>query len=356
MTLTIINVEQAEVVRKMYDEYLKGKSTAAIAKDLTERGVLSPTGLKSWNRETVDSILKSEKNIGNIITQKTYIKDYLSQKKARNNGELPQYLIENHHPPIIEPEIYEAAQEERERRREGKGNTAKKHMNQTAFSKIFYCAQCGGLMIHTVNNVKIADGSRKVYHYWRCCAAVGYDFSRECKAKSYREEILEHTFMAMLKNMKEDPQLQSEVSQAIQEVGLSDEEQRRREELREKSKGHYRELYQRVEANRDREDFDIQNPEIKNITDKVIAIEKELEGYSERIEKTTQMQEELDWLLEELKELEGTTFRDDIFRRIVKRGEVYADGRIVYDLTLGIKWTAYGNNKKMPKAKDSNKE
>jgi len=353
----VINEEQATVIRRIFDEYLSGKSHKAIAKGLTEDEVVSPGGQGSWNTTTVEYILRSEKSLGQVLFQKSYSKDYLAHKTVRNQGELPQYMIEDHHPAIIEPETFEAAQQEKEHRR--RERYTKKHDNQDAFFRTFYCAKCGNLMLHTTNSVKRADGKKKVYHYWRCQVALGYNLSSECDAKSYREEILEKTFMEMLKDMKEHPQLIFETRQAIQAAGLSEAEHERMEQLREELKSHYHDLYEKVEANRDHDDFDISSTEIKDVTDKIIEIEKELEGLNERVTKANQMQDDLDWLLGELETLKRynlrrrkATFRDDIFRRLIKRGEVYEDGRIVYDLCLGIKWTAYGNEKRLPKAKD----
>lgn len=353
----MINEDQAKVIRRIFEEYLSGKSYKAIAKGLTTDGIVSPGGQGSWNTTAVDYILRSEKSLGNILFQKSYSKDYLVHKSVRNQGELPQYLIEDHHAAIIEPEIYEAAQQEKERRK-GESYT-KKYANQDAFFQTFYCVKCGNLMLHAANSVKQADGKPKIYHYWRCQVARGQNFSSTCDAKSYREEIFEKTFMDMLHDMKDHPQLTFESKQAIQDTGLR-EQHEQMDKLRDEIKKHYHDLYEKVEENQESDDFDINSIEIKNVTDKIITIEKELEGYNERVEKANQIRDDLNWLLGELENLKKyhlrrrkTTFRDDIFRRLIKRGEVHEDGRIVYDLCLGIKWTTYGNEKRMPKAKDS---
>ena len=353
----IINDEQATVVRKIYADYLQGKSPKAIAKGLSENGVMSPSGNTSWNPLTVQYILQNEKNCGSVLYQKYYSKDFITKKQVKNLGELPQYLIEDHHPAIVEPKIYEAVQQEFEHRKRGV-KTTKKHPNQDAFFKMFYCGKCGSLMSH-YSILKRSKEKQTVYHYWRCRVSSGVDFSTTCDARGYREEIIEHTFMIMLYEMKEHPQLIFETKQAIQEAGLSGDEQRQMEKLRNEMKEHYQHLYEIVKANREREDFDINSYEIKSVTDKIITIEKEIEVYNGRLEKAKLLQEELDWLLEELGNLKKYNpnkkgaFRADIFSRLIKRGEVYEDGKdgkIVYDLTLGIKWTAYGINESLPKA------
>ncbi len=49
-------------------------------------------------------------------------------------------MIENHHPSIIEPEVFEKVQEEIKRREIGRNNH-KKYPHQTAFFKLFYCGK-----------------------------------------------------------------------------------------------------------------------------------------------------------------------------------------------------------------------
>ena len=44
---------------------------------------------------TIRSILRNEKYMGDVLLQKTYTSDFLSKKKVRNLGELPQYYVEN---------------------------------------------------------------------------------------------------------------------------------------------------------------------------------------------------------------------------------------------------------------------
>ncbi|MCF8023612.1 MAG: hypothetical protein K9L17_13080 [Clostridiales bacterium] len=58
-----------------------------------------------------------------------------------------------------------------------------------------------------------------------------------------------------------------------------------------------------------------------------------------------------DWLINELEsipkfnpEKERIKFRPDIFTRIIEKGTMFPNGRIIYDLKLGIPWTATGND------------
>ncbi len=94
--------EEAEVVRMIYDFRHQGMSLRRIARELCSQGILSPRGKPEWSIETIRRILQNEKYNGHVLLQKTYVSDYFTGKRSPNNGELPRYLIENHHEPILE--------------------------------------------------------------------------------------------------------------------------------------------------------------------------------------------------------------------------------------------------------------
>jgi len=64
-------------------------------------GVKAPRGGDIWCIETIRKILNNEKYRGDVLLQKTYVSNYFTGKQSPNNGELPKYLIENHHEGII---------------------------------------------------------------------------------------------------------------------------------------------------------------------------------------------------------------------------------------------------------------
>ena len=93
--------EEAETVKLIYRSYLDGMSLAQIQSELTERGVLTKRGETSWQTSTIKSILRNEKYTGDALLQKTFITDCITKKSRKNNGELPMYLVKNHHETII---------------------------------------------------------------------------------------------------------------------------------------------------------------------------------------------------------------------------------------------------------------
>ena len=100
--------EEAEVVRRVFAAYLSGMGTPTIAAILRREHVPTRMG-GEWNITHIAEMLKNEKYKGDALLQKTYSRDHLSKKVVRNQGELPQYYIENSHPAIISRVIYERA-------------------------------------------------------------------------------------------------------------------------------------------------------------------------------------------------------------------------------------------------------
>ncbi len=58
-----------------------------------------------------------------------------------NEGEVPQYYVENSHLAIVSDEIYEKVQLELERRRK----LSRQHNSQHCFSGRIYCGCCGSV-------------------------------------------------------------------------------------------------------------------------------------------------------------------------------------------------------------------
>ena len=91
--------EEAETVRWIYSLFLSGKTTSSIAGLLTREGIPTPAGKRKWAASTVESILKNEKYKGDALLQKAFTVDFLTKKQKKNEGEVPQYYVENNHRP-----------------------------------------------------------------------------------------------------------------------------------------------------------------------------------------------------------------------------------------------------------------
>lgn len=135
----MVNREQTAIVQRIYAMFLQGMTHNGIAQQLTADGILSPGGKPKWNTSAVKSILSDEKHKGRALLQKTYAVDYLTKKKKVNEGEIPQYYVEDNHEAIIDPDTFEMVQREMEKR--GKGR--KYHSGVHTFSSKIRCGECG---------------------------------------------------------------------------------------------------------------------------------------------------------------------------------------------------------------------
>ncbi len=131
--------EEAEIIRFIYKSYMEGQTTYSISKALMNRNVLSPCGKKKWYASTVESILTNEKYKGSALLQKKFTTDFLTKKVKVNEGEVPQYWIEESHPAIISPEDFEQVQLEMARRKK----LGKQYSGNSLFAAKIVCADCG---------------------------------------------------------------------------------------------------------------------------------------------------------------------------------------------------------------------
>lgn len=109
----IVKIEpaEAEIVRYIYASFLEGSSPDVIAESLTAQGIKSPKGMEQWRSATIRGILANEKYCGDVVYQKTYTKDYLTHKSARNHDVLGKYYWENIiHPSIVQRRDWEKTQ------------------------------------------------------------------------------------------------------------------------------------------------------------------------------------------------------------------------------------------------------
>lgn len=107
----VIIEEEAKVVREAFSEFVKGTSTTKIANNFILKGYRTPSGTWDWSSVSVRQILKNERYTGDALCQKTYTKDHLSHQTAVNRGERNQYLVKNHHDPIVDRATFAKAQE-----------------------------------------------------------------------------------------------------------------------------------------------------------------------------------------------------------------------------------------------------
>ena len=184
----IIDPEGAEVVKRIYREYLEGASLFDICKGLEADGILTGAGLPKWRPETVKKMLQNEKYVGDALLQKTYTIDFLEKKRVINNEIVPQYYVENSHEAIIPRDLRMQVQEELKRRANlynSKSGGKRIYSSKYALSSIVFCGECGEIYrrVHWNNR-----GKKSVV--WRCVNRLEEKGS-DCSSPTILESTLQ---------------------------------------------------------------------------------------------------------------------------------------------------------------------
>lgn len=199
--------DQAEVVRKIYDLFLSGTPVRGIQEYLNANSVPNINGEPKWARSAIDSILTNEKYCGDVLLQKTYIDDCINKKVKKNTGQLPMYLVQNHHEGIISRETFAAAQAELARRSAGKSPSKKnaptgrsRYSSKYALSDRLYCGECGTRYQRCTWRNR--DGSKRIV--WRCVSRVDYGNKYCHDSPTLDEEPLHRAVLAAINSAVND--------------------------------------------------------------------------------------------------------------------------------------------------------
>ncbi len=185
--------EEAEIVRRIYSLFMSGKTPGAIAKQLTGEGVVTPGGKMKWQGSTVERILTNEKYKGDALLQKRFTVDFLTKKTKKNEGEVPQYYVENSHPAIIDPEEWDLTQTEFAQRK----RLGRRYSGNDIFSTRIICGSCGGFYGSKVWHS--TDKYRRVI--WRCNDKFK---GEKCGSPTLDENIVMEKFIAAVNTLITD--------------------------------------------------------------------------------------------------------------------------------------------------------
>lgn len=193
--------EEAKIVRRIFQEVVDGTPYIDIARELNREKVPAPNSsikecrkkkskkgqLNSeldtgWTGMKISNMIRSERYMGAVMIQKQFTPDYLNHTPQKNNGEVPQYFVRNHHPAIIDEELFEKAQAIVQMNSDRLRKCV--HGNQPkAFSQRLICGECGRFY-----NVRNSSGSNTI---WFCPSSNQNNGKTICHAeKVYEEQII----------------------------------------------------------------------------------------------------------------------------------------------------------------------
>ena len=189
-----INEEEAAVIRQIYKWYIEeGYGAAKIANMLNAKGIRTKRNCQ-WSQNATCRILTNELYTGKIINGKQEVADFLTGQRTEKD-ETEWMVTERPELRIIEPEMYEKAQEILKRRakprRLGTDGKREKFSRKYAFSCMLECGFCGS----TLTRRSWHSGSQYNKVIWQCVTATkkGKKFCPD--SKGIAEETIEQAFI-----------------------------------------------------------------------------------------------------------------------------------------------------------------
>ncbi len=204
----VVDEEQAEIVRKIFDWYEGGMSANSIAKRLNAMQVMTPGDFKirdgcksfithdqksnkirTWAVNTVATILKNEVYIGNMVQGKHKSASYRSKKMVLTD-ESEWTVVEGTHEPIISDEQFAIIHERFARRT----RVAPEKTQTYLLSGLIVCGQCG----HTLNRA-VSQG----YPRYRCLTRTYAPDKCQCPSvkEDYLEELILQTVQSQIQRL-----------------------------------------------------------------------------------------------------------------------------------------------------------
>src|SRR5699024_10233163 len=152
----VVNEEQAQVVRRIFNSVLVGIGTERIARQLNAEKIATKRG-GNWTGTTIRGIIKNEKYTGAVLLQNTFTTEQFNMKVKQ--CEMDQYLIDNQHEASMTHAKIEAAKRMCKNQASQKNVAAgsRKYLMRYPFSGKIKCAECGDTFkrrIHTSTHEK----------------------------------------------------------------------------------------------------------------------------------------------------------------------------------------------------------
>ena len=276
----IIDEEKASVVKKIFGDYQKGLSLHAIAKELTNAGVLNANNKPNWNHSSVGKILENIK-----------------------------YLGDDFYPQLIDKETFETVQKRRKKKEKELGRTLQPNSmkNQSLFSSKLICGECGDVYRKYIEHA----GRPSEKSNWKCKRYI-YQNRVHCRNLFLTEKDIENAFLSATNKIisrkwmldkekkKEPPRITLEIRKLEERIKeLEEEEYFSSKELSEL-------IFKRAKA--------------------YYSIAK-IDDYNYNTGKIKEALAEKEQL---------TEFEEDLFINIIKQIVIYKDGRILVEFINGI--------------------
>ena len=190
----VINEQEAEIVRKIFDRYINSLGGYREVIDwLEEQGIPSPKGLPRWSDYGFQRILHRQMYTGEYYAYTVYNKKVSARKFTHTPRDKSEWIPMTC-PAIISKETFAKAQAKIKRNTQQKIRETK---HTALLSGILYCASCGRKMR------SCKDARHPNYKYYQCNAIAHQD--KTCQNHSVKCEIAdEHAWKEIIKICRDE--------------------------------------------------------------------------------------------------------------------------------------------------------
>ena len=326
-----INQEEAAVVKQIYGWYIKdGYGAAKISNFLNEREVRTKRNCR-WSQNGICRILTNELYTGKIINGKQEVIDFLTGQRA-DKDETEWKVVERPDLRIIEPDVFEQAQQIMQSRGKAFKVDKERQSNKYLFSTLIKCKECGWSFRRTVRTYK------NTYIRWVCSGHNGRGADSCPNAVTVDEEeliaVLQEYFSELLKAKKNV--IRSVVNEFKRVYKAKDENLSYEKELTaqltklQKTRQKYMDMY--ADDLISREEL---NEKIGGMRKEIERLENELKMVSYHLTKGEQLEHILGQTFKEIEDITDVhQMTNAQLKRIIQKIEVDKDGNVDIYLRL----------------------
>lgn len=327
----VINEEEAEIVRYVFDTYITGKGFRTISNELIEMGVKNRVG-GGFALTTLKRMIRNEKYKGTLICGKTHM-NFFTKKKEPVPKE--NWIIhEDKVPAIVSKETWEKANQilQSKKRKYNMDKQAGYFQGTYPLSSKIKCSLCGKKYYHNVYNVTSGK-----YGVWQCSTYTSRGRNENgCMNIVLREDEVDDIVKKIMFSMWEDKDDQIEevikvLEATIEDSKMDSEFEKLDKAIKklERNKDKIYNLY--VEEIISKQEFKERNNPINEklleYRNKYQLLKKEEVG---RRNKDERMKKIKDFLNQDLKTIDSVT--DSMMKDMVDEIIVYPDRKL--DITL----------------------
>ena len=345
-TLKIVE-EQAKVIRTIFERYYAGESLTTICAYLNANQIPSPSKKNTnWYPSTLQTILRNEKYKGDVLTQKTYCADLLTHKRVKNNGEVVQHYLQDHHEAIVDRDLFDKIQAEYAKRNAKKVVTSgsesapkkSRYNSKYALTDILVCGYCGSPYRRCIWT---HHGKRKVV--WRCTTRMDYGKNKCEDSFSIEEEGLHQAILAAISDLssrKEElkDELKAALSITLLDTGADINITSLEQQIKEQENDLMRVI--RITAERgNKDEFEV---EFKRISANIKDLKQLLEVEKTKVRPKLDVESRLEALFAQIDDASANIqeFNNQVIRQLIAQIRIDGEDKMTIILTNGYRFEA----------------